>query len=283
MSETILLVGHGSRDARGNEEIERFAAGFAAKWRTRRPDDRIEVCFIEFADVLLDKGMDRAAKNADRVIVVPLILNAAGHVKMEIPHHIAEARARHPAVEFVYARHLGVGEEILRAIQNQLAVLMKSTDAPDAKTTGVIVLGRGSSDMVANGDVAKLARWLFEQSDHEIVDIAFTGITWPKLETVVQRQVRIGMAQIIVLPLYLFTGVLIERIQQQMERLKTQYPAIAFGLGSSIGFDEAIFELADQRAAEARGATDKEVMMECDGCKYRAFAEEYGDNQHHHH
>jgi sirohydrochlorin cobaltochelatase len=60
---------------------------------------------------------------------------------------------------------------------------------PDPQTTGVILLGRGSSDAGANGELAKMARWLFEDNDHELVDLAFTGVTWPRLETVVQRQV----------------------------------------------------------------------------------------------
>ena len=43
-----------------------------------------------------------------------------------------------------------------------------------------------------------------------MVVIAFTGITYPRLERVVQRQVLLGMTQIVVLPYYLFTGTLIE-------------------------------------------------------------------------
>ncbi len=35
-------------------------------------------------------------------------------------------------------------------------------DVPDPRTTGVILLGRGSSDRLANGDVARMARWLWE-------------------------------------------------------------------------------------------------------------------------
>ncbi len=283
MSETILLVGHGSRDARGNEEIERFAA----QWRERRPEARIEVCFIEFADVLLDEGLDRAAARGGRVIVAPLILGAAGHVKMEIPAHVAAARKRHPGVEFVVARHLGAEEELLGALKRALARAMKELDAPDPKSTGVVLLGRGSSDMAANGEVAKMARWLFEATEHEWVDLAFTGITWPRLESVVRRQALSGMTQIVVQPYYLFTGVLIERIRRQVARLSRQYPGVAFALGDYIGFDDAVFELLDRRVAEARGEAKGEVcapaMLECDGCGYRAFAEEHGHGHHHHH
>jgi len=280
MKDTILLGGHGSREQSGNDEIE----AFAKEWRKRRPDDRIEVCFIEFANVLLDEGMDIAAENSDRVIVAPLILGAAGHVKMEIPHHISDARQRHPDVQFIMAKHLGAGEQVLKALKAQLRGAMQALDAPDARNTDVVLLARGSSDKVANGEVAKMARWLFEDTDHDMVDLAFTGITFPKLESVVQRQAACGMKQIIILPYYLFTGVLIERIGRQTMRLRQQYPSIVFGLGGYIGFDEAIYDMLDQRIAEATGASpDEPQMLECDGCKYRDFAEEHGIGHHHHH
>ena len=49
---TLLLVGHGSRGRQGNKET----INFAAQWRERHPDWRIEVCFIEHAEVLLDEA-----------------------------------------------------------------------------------------------------------------------------------------------------------------------------------------------------------------------------------
>ncbi len=109
MNDTVLLlVGHGSRKREGNKEILHFAA----QWRERHPGWRIETCFIEHADVLLDEGLDRAAHGARRVVTIPFILNAAGHVKMELPAAIERARQRHPGVAFACARHLGMGREI---------------------------------------------------------------------------------------------------------------------------------------------------------------------------
>lgn len=277
MSETILLIGHGSRNAEGNREIE----AFAALWRKRQPQWRIEVCFIEFADVLLDGGLDRAALNASRVIVVPLILNAAGHVKMEAPEHIAQARLRHPDTEFLYVPNLGADDRILQILKRNLNKAMGALDMPDPKNTGVIVLGRGSSDRAANGEVAKIARWLLEETHHELVDIAFTGITFPRLETVVQRQVKLGMTQIVVLPYYLFTGTLIERIGRQIERLRLQYPQVCFASGSYFGFEDEIFQLLDERVQAAQSGSTQSATMPCDGCKYREFAEEHGEHHHH--
>ena len=272
---TLLLVGHGSRGREGNKET----INFAAQWREKHPDWRIEVCFIEHAEVLLDEGLDRAAKDARKVIAIPFILNAAGHVKMELPHALEEARARHPGVEFIVTRHLGMGREVFSVLQGQLDRLMKQLAMPDPMTTGVILLGRGSSDAGANGALAKMARWIFEDNDHELVDLAFTGVTWPRLETVVQRHVKLGMMQIAIVPVYLFTGVLIERIQEQVERLQRQYPQVSFALGTHFGFDKGIFDLLDARASGEQG---EEAMLECDGCKYRELAEDEHLHDHSH-
>ena len=67
MKTTLLLIGHGSRDPEGNQEIEEFAR----RWREMRPEWTIELCFIEFADVLMEEGLARAAQQSARVIVVP--------------------------------------------------------------------------------------------------------------------------------------------------------------------------------------------------------------------
>ena len=275
---TILLIGHGSRNREGNREILQFAT----QWQARHPGWRIEACFIEHAEILLDEGLDRAARNARRVTVVPFILNAAGHVKMELPAAVSRARARHPEVDFVCTRHLGMGREMLAVLKGQLDRLLHQLATPDPRTTGVILLGRGSSDAGANGELARMTRWVFEDYDHDLVDLAFTSITWPRLETVVQRQIRLGMMQICIVPVYLFSGVLMDRIKAQTERLQAQFPHIAFALGTHFGFDKGIFDLLDSRIGESGAAEGG--LLECDGCKYRlaAEAEHLHDHSHTH-
>lgn len=279
MKDTILLVGHGSRAVEGNDEILQFAE----QWRARQPGWRIEVCFIEFAEVLLSAGLNRAAEGSDRVLVVPLILNAAGHVRVDVPLAIKAAQKRHPGVSFLYAPHLGAGEPFLRILKRNLRQAMLSLDVPDPESTGVILLGRGSSDRLANGEVAKMARWLWELGDHQLVDIAFTGITFPRLEKAVQRQVMLGMTQIIVLPYYLFTGTLIQRIERQMGHLARQYPQVRFAHAPYLGFEPEVFELVTQRVRDMQQGTpgsvvDLDLLMMPD-----PFKAEAGHHHHHHH
>jgi sirohydrochlorin cobaltochelatase len=276
-TETILLVGHGSREQSGNDEI--FA--FAEQWRARKPGWRIEVCFIEFSEITMSEGLRRAAQGSSRVFVVPLILNAAGHVKMDIPQAIDAARLKFPAVHFSYAPHLSACDPILEILRRRLKGAMQALDMPDPTITGVVILGRGSSDRQANGDMAKMARWLMEETDHELVDLAFTGITYPRLEKAVQRQALLGMKQIVVLPYYLFNGTLVERITRQVENLKTQYPTVRLLSTRYFGFEREIFELLEERVQALRNGAPI-ALMPCDGCKFRSFAEEHGLGGHHH-
>jgi sirohydrochlorin cobaltochelatase len=159
---------------------------------------------------------------------------------------------------------------------------MAALDMPDPTTTGVVLLGRGSSDRGANGDMAKMARWLQEAGDHELVDLAFTGITWPRLERVVQRQARIGMTQIVVLPYYLYTGTLMQRIGRQVEHLRAQYPQIRFALGTHFGFEPEIFALLEQRVADLV-AGRQDSALSCDGCRFREIAHDLGHGHSHEH
>jgi len=275
---TVLLVGHGSREDSGNQEIR----DFVDQWRGRQPAWRIEVCFIEFAAPSLHDGLLAAAQGSRRVLVLPLILNAAGHAKMEIPEAIEHARVHAPGVEFLYGPHLSACDPILAILKRRLRLAMAELDMPDPHTTGVVLLGRGSSDRGANGDMAKMARWLQEESDHELVELAFTGITWPRLERVVQRQVLIGMRQIVVLPYYLYTGTLMQRIHRQVDHLRQQYPQLRFACGTHFGFEKEIFALLEQRVHDLlAGVPDSKLP--CDGCSYREIAHDLGHGHSHEH
>jgi sirohydrochlorin cobaltochelatase len=173
-------------------------------------------------------------------------------------------------------------DPVLAILKRRLRGAMNALDMPDPTTTGVVLLGRGSSDRGANGDMAKMARWLLEEGDHELVDLAFTGITWPRLEKVVQRHVVLGMRQVVVLPYYLYTGTLMQRIHRQVEHLRGQYPQVRFACTEHFGFEKEIFELMDQRVADLRAGVP-DSRLPCDGCTYREIAHDHGHGHSHAH
>ncbi len=286
-SPVVLLIGHGSRHGPGNDAVRRFAEHTQA----RHPQRQLLTCFVELAEPTLTDGLAQAAQAAraanpiaPKVVAIPLIINAAGHVKMEIPEAVAAVQADYPDVTFHLVPQIGTDEPLTTALLGELHAALCRLAMPDPKTTGVIVLGRGSSDPGANGEMAKLTRLLWEQTDHDLVELAFTGVTYPRLESVAQRLIRLGMTQIVVLPVYLFTGTLIERIAQQVARLERQYPTVAWAVGAPLAFRAEFAQWLDQLLTQPPEALP---TLACIGCKYRLAAGDkighHHDDAHHHH
>jgi len=173
-------------------------------------------------------------------------------VKHDIPQAIAAARTRHPGVELRYGRHLGTTDQLLKALRYRLHQAMVGLAMPDPRTTGVVVLARGASDMEATGEVAKMVHWIHETTHHELVLPAFTDVSFPRLEQVVQRLDLLGAGQMVVLPYYLFTGRLIKRIERQVERLTKQYPNRVIVQADYIGAHEQLLDLLDLRLRQCR-------------------------------
>ena len=90
---TILILGHGSRVPRANAEFEALVATF----RRRRPDLDVGHAYIELAAPLLADALAAAAARADRVVLLPLFLLTAGHLKDDVPAALAAARGASPA------------------------------------------------------------------------------------------------------------------------------------------------------------------------------------------
>ncbi|TYP71336.1 sirohydrochlorin chelatase [Paenibacillus methanolicus] len=274
--DAVLFVGHGSRDAEGNDEVRAFVSAVA----DRLEGLLVETCFLEFEKPTLDQGLDKcAALGAKRVAVIPITLFSAGHAKLHIPAAIDEARERHRSVRFIYGRPIGVHDQVLEILS---ARLRESGLDPEAelRDTAVLVVGRGSSDPDANSDLFKIARLFWERLKVGYVETAFMGVTDPLVEAGAERCLKLGAKHVIVLPYFLFTGVLIKRMEDMLEGLKARYPEHDFTLARYFGFHPTLQTILLERAREALG---EEVKMNCDMCQYRlAAAAEHGHHHHHH-
>ncbi|MDP1510371.1 sirohydrochlorin chelatase [Paenibacillus ottowii] len=284
--DAILLVGHGSRDPEGNQELLEFAQAVA----DRAPGTYVETCFLELARPSIGEGVQACVeKGATRVVLIPIILFAAVHAKIDIPMAIDRAKAKYPQVEFVYGRPIGVHEKIVSILLDRLketcpvavpAGLHSAVEASaevSNEETAVLVLGRGSSDPDANSDFFKITRMLWEKLSYTWVESSFIGVTQPSFPDGLERCVRLGAKKIIVLPYFLFTGVLIKRIEEMTQEFAEAHPALQVEMGGYFGFHPQLVELVLERANE--GLFGK-VTANCDNCQFRLEAQEH---HHHHH
>jgi len=241
---TVLLVAHGSRKESANNAIQQFHALF----QTYAPIYRVQLCFLEFSYPRLDEALNQAAKESTKVVIVPLMLGAGGHVTRDIPCYVEAARRCYLDVVFTISQHLGAEHEVLQALLQQIKQLASAINL--GIPTAAVLIARGSSNRMANSELAKMARWISESCDCAMVDIAFSGLTTPSLETVVQAQLYAGMQRIIIIPYYLFTGVLIDRIALQMKQFSCTYPTTVFDVTDAIGLSDFILALLHRRIVE---------------------------------
>jgi sirohydrochlorin ferrochelatase len=112
----VILIGHGSRAAGADEDMERIADAL------RRTDGGVvELCrmggrgtpFAEVFETCVRRG-------ATEVIVIPYFLHFGVHLRQDIPEMLREALAKHPEVRLVLGKHLGYDDALAALVQKRL-------------------------------------------------------------------------------------------------------------------------------------------------------------------
>ena len=259
----LLVVGHGTKDAGGAQEFRDLVALVAerAPW-LETAGGFLELSSPPIADAAaaLAAGMGPAGR---QVAVVPLMLAAAGHAKGDIPAALERERQRHPGLAFAYGRALGPHPTLLTLLEARLDAVLDRADRAD---TAVLLVGRGSSDPDANAEVVKVARLFDEGRGLGTVETAFISLTHPSVPQGLERCRRLGFSRVVVLPYFLFSGVLPDRIVAQSREWAADHLGVEVRCAGLLGADPLLADLVLERTAEAvRG----DIRMNCDTCLYR--------------
>jgi len=277
MKKAVLFVGHGSRLEAGNEEVRQFVEQMKTYID---PALLVETCFLEFAAPNIEDGIQLCIeKGADEVHVIPIILLHAGHSKLHIPAEIEHAREHFPDVRFTYGQTIGIHEEIFEILKSRLSEVGFNPDEKH-EDTAILLIARGGSDPYANGDFYKITRLLWEKLDVPIVESAFMGVTTPSVEQGIERCIRLGAKKIVMLPYFLFTGVLMERMAKMVQQFTEQYEDVDFLLANYFGYHPNLKKVLLERMEQALDGTSTGMI---DLENFRKYAEEHGYEHHHHH
>lgn len=276
----LLMIGHGTRDEDGRQCFMDFAAAYQALDASRP----VVPCFLELTGPTIQEGVDRCVEQGyTEISALPVLLFAARHNKFDITNELDKAKARHPHLKFHYGRHFGITPGILdlwRSRLTQLDEIQHNPKAISREDTVLLFVGRGSSDPDANGDVYKLARILWEGSGYLTVETCFIGITHPRLEEGFNRARLYKPKRIIVLPYFLFTGLLVKKIFDSTAQQQEQYPDIAMTCLPEMGLDPQLFAITREREIETQLG---QVQMNCEMCKFRLAAVGSGNGHTHSH
>ncbi len=304
----LLIAGHGTRSEAGVGQFR----GFVDRVRASANGIAVAGGFIELSrPPLADAVADLVSSGHTRIAAVPLTLVAAGHAKGDIPGALARERERHPGLRYTYGRPLGPHPALLSLLDQRLAAVC----TPDEyAATTVLLVGRGSTDPDANAEVYKMARLLWEGRGLAAVEVAFISLAPPDVAAGLERCRRLGAKRVVVLPYFLFDGVLPDRVTVQATAwtgacrevevriggllgvvvgTPQSDPARADGglpsgaLGGPDGLMHSGTDLLAELVLERyRESVTGDIRMSCDTCMYRValpgFEHRVGESQHPH-
>lgn len=248
---SVLILGHGSRREAANAQFEALVARF----RARRPELDVAHAYIELAEPLLPDGLASLAQRSDRVTILPLFLFAAGHVKSDVPEAIEEARRRFPAVRFEAAAELGV-DPVMISIALDRAGAAVPLGGREAARTVLLTIGRGSLDSDANGNFYKVSRIVAEQGGFARPELCFIAVASPLLPEALERVALSTPERLLVLPYFLFEGLLVEQVRAEVAGFAARHPAIDVRLAAFLGPDERLCDVLDARLAATGGGEE---------------------------
>ncbi|MFE1752760.1 sirohydrochlorin chelatase [Streptomyces anandii] len=258
----LLIAGHGTRDDAGAEAFRDFVRELGR----RHPELPVAGGFIELSPPPLGEAVaELVERGVRRFAAVPLMLVSAGHAKGDIPAALAREKERHPGISYTYGRPLGPHPALLRVLERRLEEALGDTDGERSDVT-VLLVGRGSTDPDANAEVFKAARLLWEGRGYAGVETAFVSLAAPDVPSGLDRCARLGARRIVVLPYFLFTGILPDRVRRQTEEWAAAHPGTEVRSADVIGPEPELLDLVMERYEEA---VKGDLRMNCDSCVYR--------------
>lgn len=280
----VMVCGHGSRDEGAVTQFARVAEGL----RKLMPDTPVEYGYLEFATPIIRNGLDKLRdQGVTRILAVPGMLFAAGHVKNDIPSVLNTYAAQNEGVTIELGKELGIDPKMMHAAGARIQeALDAASDDVSLHETMLVVVGRGASDPDANGNVAKVMRQLWEGFGFGWGETVYSGVTFPLVEPGLEHAAKLGFKRIIVFPYFLFTGILIDRIYEHTDRVAKRHPEIEFIKASYLNDHPMVIETFKERVEQILTG---DTAMNCGMCKYRTqvlgFEDQVGlaQESHHHH
>ncbi|MFT5707688.1 MAG: sirohydrochlorin cobaltochelatase [Oceanospirillaceae bacterium] len=248
----IMICGHGSRDKDAEREFSRVAAGL----KQRFPDVPIEYGFLEFSAPNIHMGLNKlVAQGVDDIYAVPGMLFAATHARNDIPSVLVnyQEQLENTDTKIHYGSELGLHPAMIEAFETRIYQSLEiDCAAPPASMhdTMLVVVGRGTSDTLANAEAAKLTRIVNEDMGFGWADTVYSGVTYPSVGVGLERLIKLGFKKIVVAPYFLFTGRLIKRIYAYVDHIAVLHPEIEFIKTPYLNDHEKVIDAFEVRLRE---------------------------------
>lgn len=244
----VLLIGHGTREAVGRDQMLRLADRLAEQLAPHP----VEPCFLELSQPDIATGWARLlARGAKQVHAAPLLLFAAGHAKADIPAALAACGRTAPAVRWDQARPLSRAAEMIQLVTRRWRDgLHRQRFAP--QRTAIVVVGRGSRFPCAQADLKVLAACAARRLPVARVEVAYYAMAEPRLPAVLDRLATDRhIENLLIQPHLLFDGAILAATKDQVAAAAQRLTRFRLAVTDPLGPDPLVAQAIVRRVSQS--------------------------------
>jgi sirohydrochlorin cobaltochelatase len=195
-----------------------FRQTFSKLSKLLPPEIDLRQGFIEHATPSVSDSIRDISPGVGGIAMVPYLLFDAGHSKSDVPSYITEAKNLFPALSVIREWALGTDQVLVDILLSIIPPVEKD------KKDVLILVGRGSLDPNANASLYYQSRRLWERRRGADPQVTFIGVTDPRFSSVMS-ELNTDSDRLIIVPVFLFEGVLMDRIRHQASlfQARTRY------------------------------------------------------------
>lgn len=243
----VVFVGHGTRSEAGCRmflETVRLAREMGTGW-----PPVVETAYLELREPGVPAVLASLhARGVRRVDLVPVLLFAAGHHKMDLPAQVRSVTQGHPDLVVRIGPVLGADPRLAALAARRAQEAAGSLRPEDA----LLVVGRGNRDACARRtflDVAEAIRRRCGVARESFATGVLAGDGDP-LEEAAVRLLQRRPQRVVVVPYLLFDGYLTRTLP---ERLRSVDAAVPWVVAGPLGADPVVARVLAERAGVAMG------------------------------
>lgn len=204
------------------------------------PDVRIEGAFLGKAAPDIPTGLDKLREAGYRnIICIPAFLTAAKHVLEDIPALLCAYKKQHSDMTIHPGPELSFDGHLKQAVEN---CTRHALEGLQAEKSFLLLVGRGSSSNEVNRRFGAVTRHLLHHFPFRTGRTCFADVARPSFEEGLEEACCNGQRNIIILPCLLFSGVLANRINDQIAKMQENYPTLTFRTTPPLRDDPALTE-----------------------------------------
>lgn len=226
-STTVILVPHGTREQTGVEQsAELCTEVFQTLHRKFKKLPPFYAGFLEIARPSLEEMLELVVRiGYQNVIVVPIMLFDAGHIKQDIPalaQRAIESYAEKSVTVYITSAY-GMRWRLLGlAMERQKEVLADGNLTREQ--TAYVMVARGTSDEAALRQVETVYE-LIGMTGYAHRKLCYFAAAEPRVEDVLEQVAQLeGIRSVLVQPYLLFEGYLTNHLRHLLEQSRQKWP-----------------------------------------------------------